>query len=118
MVEKEPSQKVKSILSDQTKLHPLLDILSSKSICSEGKNTDNLFLESIDEVLADLLGRRVRDAFYDHIERNYYLARDGIPGHLDDFLMILERTFGNSGKTVERSIAKRLCAKLEQHPSA
>ena len=96
---------------------PLLsDLFSIKVASFDGKSINFLFLESLDEVLVDLLGQQVKDTFYDYIESHYYMTRDEIPGRLNDFLLILERTFGKSGKTIERTIARRLCAKLEQQP--
>jgi hypothetical protein len=101
---------------NEQKTFPLLrDLFSIKVTSFDGKSINYLFLESLDEVLVDLLGQRVRDAFYDHIESHYYMTRTEIPGRLNDFLLVLERTFGKSGKIIERTIARRLCAKLEQH---
>ncbi len=74
---------------------------------------DALILECIDETLADLLGRRAKEAVYDHLERNLFLARNEIPQRLDDFLSVLDETFGKGGKTIGKYIAKKLYAKLE-----
>ncbi len=76
-------------------------------------NLDALLLECIDEVLADLLGRRAREAVYDHLERNLFLSRNEIPQRLDDFLSVLDETFGKGGKTIGKYIAKKLYAKLD-----
>jgi hypothetical protein len=103
-------------MKEQRTVPLLRDLISIEVTSFDGKGINYMFLESLDEVLVDLLGRRVRDAFYDHIEAHYYMTRSEIPGHLNDFLLILERTFGKSGKTIEGTIARRLCAKLE-HPS-
>ena len=84
----------------------------SRGVNSDKKDTDRLLLESLDEVLSDLLGIQARQAFYDHLERNYYIGRDDIPKRLGDLLLILERTFGKSGKTIERTVARRLITKL------
>jgi hypothetical protein len=90
----------------------LLQLIMSKGVTSDKRDTDRLLLESLDDVLDDLLGKQVREVFYDHMERNYYIGREDIPKRLGDFLLILERTFGKSGKTIERTLARRLCAKL------
>lgn len=79
----------------------------------ETKSLDDLLLESIDEALADLLGRRAREAIYDHLERNCSLARNDIPKHLNKFMGLLEETFGKGSKTIGKSVIKRLCEKLE-----
>lgn len=89
-----------------------MELLTSKGVTADKKDNDRLLLESLDEVLEDLLGKHVRETFYDHLERNYYIGRGDIPNRLGDFLLILERTFGKSGKTIERTVAKRLCTKL------
>ena len=92
----------------------LLEEIMGKGVATDKKDNDRLLLQSLDEVIDDLLGKRVRVVFYDYMERNYYFGRDDVPQHLGDFLLVLERTFGKSGKTIERSIAKRLCSKLSQ----
>lgn len=76
------------------------------------KSLDDLLLQSIDEVLADLLGRRTREAVYDCLERNYSLARSDIPSDLNKFFGLLEETFGKGSITIGKSIIKRLCEKL------
>ena len=92
----------------------LLEEIYSKGVTIDKKDIDRVFLESLDDVLNDLLGKTVREAFYDHLERNYYMGKEDVPKRLGDFLLILERTFGKSGKTIERAIARRLCGKLSQ----
>lgn len=90
----------------------MLELITSKGVTNDGKDIGRLFLETLDEVLDDLLGKRVRESFYDHLERNYYFGREDIPKRLGDLLLIFERTFGTSGKTIERVVAKRLASKL------
>ena len=98
---------------DQGAHNSLLQVITSKGVTVDKKDIDRLLIESLDEVLDDLLGKRVRDAFYDHLERTYYIGREDVPKRLGDFILILERTFGKSGKTIERTLARRLCAKLD-----
>jgi len=73
---------------------------------------DDLLRDSIDEVLADLLGRQVREAVYDYLERNYSCRRENISAHLPKFLELLEEAFGKASKTIGRTIARRLFEKL------
>lgn len=73
---------------------------------------DDLLRDSIDEVLADLLGRQVREAVYDYLERNCSFHREDISTHLPKFLELLEETFGKASKTIGRTIARRLFKKL------
>jgi len=79
----------------------------------KGPNTlDDLLLESIDQVLSDLLGTKSREAVYDHLERNYSLAREKIPKDLDRFFALLEETFGKGSKTIGKAIIRKLFEKL------
>ena len=79
---------------------------------SQTEPIDALLLESMDEALTDLLGRRTREAVYDYLERNCLVARNEIPSQLDDFFKLLSETFGKGGSTIGKVIAKRLYAKL------
>jgi hypothetical protein len=72
-----------------------------------------LLLESIDEALTDLLGRRAREAVYDYLERNCLVARNELPSRLEAFLTLLDDTFGKGSKTIGRVVARRLYSKLE-----
>lgn len=73
----------------------------------------SLVLESIDEALTDLLGRRAREAIYDYLERNCLVAIGELPNRLDAFLTLLDDTFGKGSKTIGKVVAKRLYSKLE-----
>lgn len=73
----------------------------------------SLLLESIDEALTDLLGRRAREAVYDYLERNCLVARNQLPNRLEPFLTLMDETFGKGSKTIGKVVAKRLYSKLE-----
>ncbi len=75
-------------------------------------SNDEILLDMIDESLYELFGTRPREALYDHLERNYGIAREELPKHLDEFSSVLRKNFGASGRTVERRIAKKFCAKM------
>jgi hypothetical protein len=99
---------------EERSAHPLL---TGKALVVEGSTVrtdafDALLLESIDESLTDLLGRRAREAVYDHLERNCFLARGEIPKRLDDFFELLNNTFGKGSKTIAKVIARKLHSKL------
>lgn len=78
----------------------------------EAKTLDDLVFESTDEVLTDLIGRRPKEAVYDHLERNYSIARDAIPKNLPKFVELLEATFGRGSGTICKAIVRRLFQKL------
>lgn len=73
----------------------------------------SLVLESIDEALTDLLGRRAREAIYDYLERNSLVATNELPNRLEVFMTLLEDTFGKGSKTIGKVVAKKLYSKLE-----
>jgi methylphosphotriester-DNA--protein-cysteine methyltransferase len=77
------------------------------------KTLNDLLAESIDEVLDHLLGRKAREAIYDHLARNYSLAREEIPKNIEKFFKVTEETFGKGSRTIARCIAKRLFEKLD-----
>jgi len=83
------------------------------SLAARTHNFGALLLESIDETLTDLLGRRTREAIYDHLERNHLVARNEIPDKLDALLELLDETFGRGSKTIGKAVARRLFTKLE-----
>ena len=72
-----------------------------------------LLLESIDETITALLGKGVLDSLYLHLERFCAITKDELPNRLEVFLSILEKTFGSSGKTIGKAIAKRFYSKLQ-----
>ncbi|MGA3108969.1 MAG: hypothetical protein ABSD99_05855 [Candidatus Bathyarchaeia archaeon] len=80
----------------------------------KAKDHELLLLEAIDQTLADLLGRRAREAIYDHLERKCYMAREEMPQRLGEFCDILHANFGKAGTTIERAIAKRFYSRLEK----
>jgi len=90
----------------------LLELIMSKGVTGDKQDINRLILESLDAVLDDILGKPMRQAFYDLLERNYYISREGIPSQLGDFLLILERNFGKNGKAIRRDIAQRLTQNL------
>jgi hypothetical protein len=71
-----------------------------------------LLLESIDEALADLLGRRSRDLIYDHLATQYRYGREEIPLKIHEFYEFLESMFSSGSRTIGRTIIRRLCDKL------
>jgi DNA polymerase II large subunit len=74
---------------------------------------DRLVIESLDESLAMVLDKIVREAVYDALEKYHSIAKNQIPKRLNDFTLMLERSFGTTpSKTIERDIAKRLYSKL------
>jgi len=73
---------------------------------------DYLLLESIDDALADLLGRRSRDQVFDHLATRYGYGRDEVPVKICEFYEFLEKVFSSGAKTIGRTIIRRLCRKL------
>ena len=72
----------------------------------------DLLVQSVDEVVVDLLGHRVRTAFYECLQRQRGLSKEGVPEHLEEFQRFLHETFGKGGETLTRCIMKRFSEKL------
>jgi hypothetical protein len=77
------------------------------------QQSERLLLGCIDAVITDLLGCKVREAMYDYIAREFSLAREEIPNHLDEFSQSLAKSFGRSAATLERRIERRLYDALD-----
>ena len=71
-----------------------------------------LLLESIDNTLSDIFGTRVREALYDHLERQHRIGRTEIPDRLGEFLNSLYEAIGVGSEAVGRAIAKTMYKKL------
>jgi hypothetical protein len=101
-----------SVLEIDTKPRILATGQFAQPLTTNGNDIEALILESVDEALGDLLGRRAREAVYDYLERNAFMARSEIPKNLGEFFSVLEATFGKGSKTIGKVIAKKLYAKL------
>jgi hypothetical protein len=90
----------------------LLELVLSKGVTVDKADIDRLILEAVDDVLDEILGKTMRQKFYDLLERSYYISRESTPSQLGDFLLILERTLGKDGKAIRREIAQRVTQNL------
>jgi len=75
-------------------------------------NFSDLLLMAIEETVVDLLSRRVLEALYLHLKKNFDIPRDEIPYRLETFFTLLEKNFGASTKTIGKAIARNLYMKL------
>ncbi len=73
---------------------------------------DELLMESIDESFADLLGHRVKNAWYAYLANRRALDREDIPERLDDFHECMQETFGPAAVAIEKNILTRFYRKL------
>jgi hypothetical protein len=71
----------------------------------------SLFIASVDEVLKDLLGIKVRQTIYNCLEEKG-IRREEMPSHLDHLDSFLDQNLGEAGKIVQKHIARRLYVKL------
>jgi hypothetical protein len=97
-------------LTDLTSVSPLV---KAQGVHIRNDKMNYLVKESIDEALVNLIGRRARDAIYDHLERVYSVDRESIPGNLQTFFELLQATFGKGSITIGRAIVRKLFEKLE-----
>jgi hypothetical protein len=73
----------------------------------------DLFVECVEQTLTDLLGMKVREDLLDYLARHNRLTRTDLPGHAGELSMLLDKTFGQGGITIEKYIIRRLHAILE-----
>lgn len=74
---------------------------------------EKVLSEAIHECLKDILGGRAREAIYAFMEREYSVARNELPKHLDELFTVFQQNFGVKAKgVIARAFAKKLYAKL------
>jgi hypothetical protein len=74
------------------------------------REIQGLFTDSVDEVLEDLLGFRVRQTIYDPLEEKG-VHREELLRSLDYLNHFLDQNLGVAGKTIQKEIAQRFCEK-------
>jgi hypothetical protein len=74
---------------------------------------NEILLRSIDAAITETLSTQVLTALYNHLAERYDITRDEIPYRLDSLYVALGQIFGfKAAKTLERKIAKHLCAEF------
>ena len=58
------------------------------------------------------MGRRSRDQIYDHLATHYRYGREEIPLKICEFSDFLDNMFASGGRTIGRTIIRRLCDRL------
>ena len=85
----------------------------SEPLTFNAKTLNELVWESVDEVLNGLIGKKPTEALYDHLERNFSIARNDIPQNTERLFDVVEELFGQKGNRVISScIAKRVFENL------
>jgi len=73
----------------------------------------NVFLESLDETLNQILGKTPANMVYYYLQRYFSLRKKKIPAKLRDFAEALEKFFGTEALLIEKILVKNLYAKFE-----
>jgi hypothetical protein len=74
-------------------------------------NLDQALIEAIDEGLLSI-GSLPREVMLRNLENYFQIKKDDIPLNLAKFEDVLQTVFGSGTRYLERSIAQRLCEKL------
>jgi hypothetical protein len=69
-------------------------------------------VESVEETIAEVLGRRVAEAFSYHFHASIGLSKEDVPSHLQELSSELMGSFGVGGAVLGRAIVRKLSAKL------
>jgi len=86
----------------------------SGSCLMEHSVPERVLRESVEEALMDILGEKVRDAFFGYLEASFHVSRADFASHVEFFVKALSDVFGVTASMVlGRAIAKRIYARLE-----
>lgn len=83
----------------------------SSGLCEVDGKFSTVLLESIDEVLVNVLSERVKQTIYGCLVKQG-VRKQQIPENLPAFDAFLENNFGKGGGVLGRKIAKRLYTQL------
>ena len=86
--------------------------LASTSTYSGARTVEALLGDCIDHVLSEVLGIKAKEAIYDYMERNYAVAREGIPTNMSNFFTLTQETLGSGSRTIARCIVRRMWEEL------
>jgi hypothetical protein len=74
---------------------------------------ERVLREAVEEALMDILGEKVRDAFFAYLEASFHVPRADLTDHVEFFVKALSDVFGATASMVlGRAIAKRVYARL------
>jgi hypothetical protein len=92
------------------------EIIVMDSLSDNIEKFNEILLTSVDKTITEVLSPEVCAAFYAHLRGKYNITRDEIPYRLDSLYKILDEIFGpKPARTIERQIAKHLCAEFNIH---
>jgi len=87
--------------------------VQARGFQATGPEFDRLFVQSLDESFAAILGEIAKQTFYDGLEKNHAIARNRRPDRMNEFTTALETVFGAAcSKVLIKIIAKGLYSKL------
>jgi hypothetical protein len=72
---------------------------------------NDLVVESVEETISEVLGRRVTPAFWHHYQAFLGISRDEMPYRLETLFASLKGMLGVGGDTLGRMIVRKLYAK-------
>jgi hypothetical protein len=89
-----------------------LDAEKMIGVLSLNEQFGNAFIESVMETITELLGPRVMEAYFSHMETHLGISKTEIPRRSCEFFSALDQTFGVGGRVIGRLIVKKLYRKL------
>jgi hypothetical protein len=82
-------------------------------LSEKGTRFNEILTVTIERTITELLSPHVLAALYKHLQERYDVKRDELPYRLETMYTVLDQVFGvKAAKTIERQIAKRLCAEF------
>jgi hypothetical protein len=74
---------------------------------------NNLVIDSVDEVFAEVLGVRLSGMLWQHYQSSLGITREEIPYHLPKLFESMENIFGGGYESVGERLIKKLYAKAD-----
>jgi len=73
---------------------------------------NTILVRSLEEVVTDVLGKRVLPPFFSYLAAHYHIPLDEIPYQFETVLDTMEELFGAGGRTIGKLVVRRFYAKM------
>jgi len=73
---------------------------------------NTILVRSLEEVISDVLGKRVLPPFLSYLATRYHITLDEIPYQFETVLDTMEELFGVGGRTIGKLVVRRFYAKM------
>jgi hypothetical protein len=100
------------IAPTETNSNIIMTEISEDKQSSVEQKFDKFLMEAIDEALCSL-GEPVKNAVYLHLQNDFGIEKEDIPGKVEEFSNIIHKIFGLGASRLEIKFMKNLNSKIE-----